>query len=46
MGMVDRRRIAGNTLLLYLRMGLIMLISLYASRVVLNVLGETDFGLL
>ena len=43
--MVDRRRIAGNTLLLYLRMGLIMLISLYASRVVLNVLGETDFGL-
>ena len=45
MGMVNRRRIAGNTLLLYLRMGLIMLISLYASRVVLNVLGETDFGL-
>ena len=45
MGMVNRRRIAGNTLLLYLRMGLIMLISLYASRVVLDVLGETDFGL-
>lgn len=45
MGMVDRRRIAGNTLLLYLRMGLIMIISLYTSRVVLDVLGETDFGL-
>ena len=43
--MVNRRRIAGNTLLLYLRMGLIMIISLYTSRVVLNVLGETDFGL-
>lgn len=45
MGMVNRKRIAGNTLLLYLRMGLIMLISLYASRVVLAALGETDFGL-
>ena len=45
MGMVNRRRIAGNTLLLYLRMGLIMAISLYASRVVLDALGETDFGL-
>ena len=45
MGMVNRRRIAGNTMLLYLRMGLIMVISLYASRVVLAALGETDFGL-
>ena len=45
MGNVDTRRIARNTLLLYLRMGLIMLISLWASRVVLSTLGETDFGL-
>ena len=45
MGMVDRRRIAANTFVLYLRMGLIMLVSLYASRIVLDQLGETDFGL-
>ena len=45
MGNVDNRRIAKNTLLLYMRMGLIMLISLWASRVVLSTLGQTDFGL-
>lgn len=45
MGMVNSRRIAGNTLVLYLRMGLIMLVSLYTSRIVLATLGETDFGL-
>lgn len=45
MGMVNRKRIAGNTLMMYLRMGLIMLVSLYASRIVLAALGETDFGL-
>ena len=45
MGMIDRKRIAKNTLLLYIRMGLIMLISLWASRVVLDTLGQTDFGL-
>ena len=45
MGNVDNRRIAKNTLLLYMRMGLIMIISLWASRVVLSTLGETDFGL-
>ncbi len=45
MGMIDKRRIARNTLLMYLRMGLVMLISLYTSRVVLDRLGETDYGL-
>lgn len=45
MGMVNRKRIARNTLLLYLRMGLTMLVSLYSSRIVLSSLGETDFGL-
>ena len=45
MGMVNQKRIAKNTLLLYLRMGVIMLINLYASRVVLATLGETDYGL-
>ena len=45
MSVVNQKLIARNTLMLYLRMGLIMLISLYTSRVVLDVLGETDMGL-
>jgi len=42
---VDQKRIARNTLLLYLRMGLVMLVGLYTSRVVLDVLGEVDQGI-
>ncbi len=42
---IDHKRIARNTLLLYTRMGLIMIISLWTSRVVLRSLGATDFGL-
>lgn len=38
-------RIAKNTVILYFRMALIMVIALYTSRVVLNVLGETDYGI-
>ena len=38
------RRIAKNTLLLYVRMLFTMAISLYTSRVVLHVLGVTDYG--
>ena len=45
MQMVNHKRIAKNTLLLYLRMALIMLIGLVASRVVLSSLGAVDFGL-
>ena len=45
MSVIDQKRIAKNTLLLYVRMGLIMLISLYTSRVVLDALGEVDYGL-
>ena len=45
MEFVDHRRIAKNTLLLYARMGLIMIISLWSSRVVLRSLGVVDFGL-
>lgn len=45
MSVVDQKRIAKNTLLLYLRMGVIMLIGFYTSRVVLATLGEVDFGL-
>lgn len=41
----NNKRIAKNTLFLYFRTFIIMLISLYTSRVVLNVLGETDFGI-
>lgn len=47
--MVDRtannKRIAKNTLLLYGRMLLMMLISLYTSRVVLSALGVVDYGI-
>ena len=37
-------RIARNTLLLYIRMAVVMLVSLYTGRVVLNVLGVIDYG--
>lgn len=40
----DNKRIARNTLMLYIRMVLIMLVSLYTSRVTLKALGATDFG--
>ena len=42
---VNNKRIAKNTLLLYIRMLLTMLVSLYTSRVVLNALGVEDFGI-
>lgn len=41
----NNKRIAKNTLLLYLRQLLIMFVSLYTSRVVLNTLGVDDFGI-
>ena len=37
-------RIARNTLMLYVRMFVLMLVGLYTSRVVLEALGETDYG--
>lgn len=40
----NNKRIAKNTLLLYVRMLLTMAISLYTSRVVLNTLGVEDYG--
>ncbi|MCR4859336.1 MAG: oligosaccharide flippase family protein [Bacteroidales bacterium] len=40
----NSRRIARNTLLLYFRMFLLMLIGLFTSRVVLRVLGIDDYG--
>ena len=41
----NSRRIAKNTLLLYVRMLFTMAIGLYTSRVVLNTLGVTDYGI-
>ena len=41
----NNKRIAKNTLLLYVRMIFTMLIGLYTSRVVLKTLGATDFGI-
>ena len=37
-------KIARNTLMLYVRMLVLMLVGLYTSRVVLGALGEDDFG--
>lgn len=39
------KRIARNTLMLYVRMLFSMFVSLYTSRVVLNVLGVEDYGI-
>lgn len=41
----NNKRIAKNTLLLYIRMLFLMGISLYTSRVVLSALGVDDFGI-
>ena len=41
----NNKRIAKNTLLLYVRMLFMMAVNLYTSRVVLNALGVEDFGI-
>lgn len=41
----NNRRIAKNTMMLYVRTLVLMLVSLYTSRVTLMTLGETDFGI-
>lgn len=41
----NNRRIAKNTLMLYFRMLLIMAVSFYTSRVVLQTLGVVDYGI-
>lgn len=40
----NKKRIAKNTLFLYIRMMLIMAVSLYTSRIILNALGIVDYG--
>ena len=42
---INNKRIAKNTLMLYIRMFLTMGITLFTSRVVLQVLGVEDFGI-
>ena len=39
---VNSKRIAKNTIMLYIRMLITMIVSLYTSRVVLEVLGVDD----
>lgn len=41
----DNKRLAQNTLILYVRMAFLMTISLYTSRVILSSLGVEDFGI-
>lgn len=43
--MLDNKRIAKNTMFLYFRMILIMGVTLYTSRVILDKLGVDDYGL-
>ena len=42
---IENKRIVKNTLMLYIRMILMMLVSLYTSRALLQVLGVVDFGI-
>lgn len=41
----DNKRIAKNSILLYIRMFIMVIISLYTSRIVLSTLGAEDFGI-
>ena len=45
MSVVNTKRIASNTLMLYIRMFLLMAVSLYTSRVILKYLGVDDYGI-
>lgn len=41
----NNKRIAKNTLMLYIRTFITIIVTLYTSRVILSTLGETDFGI-
>ena len=43
--MVNAKKIAKNTILLYIRMAVLLIVGLYTSRVVLSSLGESDYGI-
>ena len=40
----DKKKIAKNAILLYFRMGIVLIVSLYTARVVLQNLGASDYG--
>lgn len=41
----NNKRIAKNTIFLYLRFGFVLLVSLYTVRVILNAIGVVDYGI-
>ena len=41
----NNKRIAKNTMMLFFRMLLLMIVTLYTSRVILNALGVEDYGI-
>ena len=41
----NSKRVASNTLFLYIRMLIMMCVTLYTSRVVLDALGVVDYGI-
>ena len=43
--MSDNKRIARNTIFLYIRMVILMCVGFYTSRVVLRALGVSDYGI-
>ena len=43
--MSDNKRIAKNTVFLYIRQLVVMVVSIYTSRVILDVLGASDYGI-
>lgn len=43
--MTTSERILKNTVFLYVKMGITVFISLYTTRLVLNALGASDFGI-
>lgn len=45
MAQIDKKRIAKNTLALYVRMFFVMSVTIFSSRIVLEKLGVTDFGI-
>lgn len=45
MSNINDKRIAKNTMILYFRLGITMLVALYTSRIVLSALGIEDYGI-
>ena len=43
--LTSTKRLAKNTIMMYIRMGITMIVGLISTRIVLQALGEDDFGL-